>query len=326
MYGSRPLWADDQQSSRWTVSERLRSFSTTDIKPLPCISHNDESRPVPLFTGLSHGCMAVEADIWLREHKLLVGHDAKALRAEDTLFAMYLEPLLQILQGQTGQPHVVGRVYEQQDEASEPFMLMLDFKSQGPDGPDTLRALEAALEPFREADLLTHLDRQSVSLIRRPLIIVASGDVPFDMLTSAQHNTHNDIFFDAPLRWIWETSTGRVERGREPGRGQGRAGTSKLDSAALFDTSNSYLASMSFKSLYWPPFGGLSKQQEIEIKEQIEAAHAKGLKVRYWGTWDSALRPVGRRRLWRQLTKLGVDIMNVDAIADFAFGEWRDAA
>lgn len=262
--------------------------------------------------------MAVEADIWLRENTLFVGHDARSLRPGATLKTMYLEPLQNILEGRSGQPHVKDRIYQDQD-SQKPFALMLDFKSQiEVEAVNTLNALEHALHPLRQARLLSYYDQEAGTLVNRPLFIVASGDVPFDVLTSTAGNYHRDIFFDAPLQWIWEDNIGRKQLGRRPGKGQGRAGTSRVSSAIAFNQTNSYLASMSFKSLYWPPLLGLSKRQKAEIEEQINAAHDQGLRVRYWGTWDSILPVAARRKLWRQLTQLGVDMMNVDAIEEFA--------
>ena len=325
MQRSRPIWADLKRTRDWTISQRVSCFSTEDINPLPCLSHNDESRAIPLFTGLSYGCLAVEADIWLRNGSLLVGHDAQSLCSDDSLESMYLEPLQRILEGTSGQPSVRGRVYQNQS-AWDPFVLMLDFKSQARlEAIKTLTALEKALHPLRQAQLLTHYDSHQEAVVKRALTIVASGDVPFDLLVSNNNTRYRDVFFDAPLRWIWEDQTGREQLGRRPGKGQGRAGTSTLTSAAVFDQRNSYLASMSFKSLYWPPFLGLSKRQKAEIKEQIDAAHKKRLKVRYWGTWDSVLQAPGRRRLWRQLTELGVDVMNVDALEEYAASSWDSA-
>ena len=299
------------------MRQRLTNFTTKGIRPLPCLSHNDESREIPLFTGLSYGCTAVEADIWLRGDELLVGHDANKLKDDQTLRNMYLRPLQSILEGKTGQSNVKERIYDERAEY-KPFVLMLDFKSQGPDGADTLKALEHALHPLRQTDLLSHFDVDTDTVVWRPLMIVASGDVPFDKLTSRTFNYHRDIFFDAPLRWMWEDKTGRPQEGRKPGKGQGRAGTAHLDSAEVFGSHNSYYASMSFKSLYWPPLFGLADWQKQEIREQVEGAHKQGLKVRYWGTYDWALRGSGLRRLWRQLIELGVDVINVDDLRGFA--------
>lgn len=316
-----PEWADPLHSRSWPASKRLAAFSTQNITPQACISHNDESRAISLFTALSYGCNAVEADIWLRGGELLVGHDADALDPAHTLAALYLDPLLAILNGETAQPHVRGRIYEQATEATGPFVLMLDFKSQGRDGADTLDALVVALEPLRQAGFLTVYDEVAGALRPGAVTIVASGDCPFDHLCSASRSPHRDIFFDAPLRWIWEDATDRPPKGREPGKGQGRAGTAELQNAKVFDAGNSYFASMSFKAVYWPPIFGLSSKQRREIAEQVKVAHERGLKARYWGTWDGVLGRHGRERLWRQLVELGVDVLNIDHLEESTGGE-----
>ncbi|KAL9051045.1 MAG: hypothetical protein Q9162_006268 [Coniocarpon cinnabarinum] len=322
MTSQTPLWASPQQYLSHT--HRASSFSTNSITPRPCISHNDEHRSVPLFEGLAAGCSAVEADIWLSPSDnttLLIGHDPEDLDPPRSLQSLYLDPLLQILQGRTAQPHVTGRIYEK--PLPGPFVLMLDFKSQRGDGAATLAALNQELAPLREAGFLTYCDDEIGQRVESALVIVASGDCPFDALTSPPYTVQRDIFFDAPLRWIWETQTNLPQKGREPGRGQGRAGTANLTDADVFDAGNSYMASTSFKAMYWPPIGGLSKWQKSEMKRQVAAARAKGLKVRYWGTFEEILGRWGRGRLWRDLEEVDVDVWNVDDLEGYKTGKWR---
>ena len=64
--------------------------------PLPnAHAHNDFEHPRPLLDALAQGFGSVEADIYLVDGKLLVAHDAKDVRPDRTLEALYLDPLQQ---------------------------------------------------------------------------------------------------------------------------------------------------------------------------------------------------------------------------------------
>src|SRR5688572_24752148 len=56
-------------------------------------SHNDYFRKRPLLDALDHGICSVEADIYLVDGALLLGHDLKDVKPERTLQALYLDPL-----------------------------------------------------------------------------------------------------------------------------------------------------------------------------------------------------------------------------------------
>src|SRR5437868_14769766 len=64
------------------------------VKPLPqAHAHNDYEHARPLFDALDHGFCSVEADIWLVDGQLLIGHDRKDLKPGRTLESLYLDPL-----------------------------------------------------------------------------------------------------------------------------------------------------------------------------------------------------------------------------------------
>src|SRR4051794_35634110 len=56
-------------------------------------AHNDYEHPRPLFDALDQGFTSVEADIFLVNGQLLVGHTAVDLKPGRTLEALYLDPL-----------------------------------------------------------------------------------------------------------------------------------------------------------------------------------------------------------------------------------------
>src|SRR6516165_8545996 len=58
-------------------------------------AHNDYEHKRPLLDALENGFCSVEADVFLVEGELLVGHTRGSLRAERTLEKLYLAPLRQ---------------------------------------------------------------------------------------------------------------------------------------------------------------------------------------------------------------------------------------
>ncbi|WP_181409898.1 phosphatidylinositol-specific phospholipase C/glycerophosphodiester phosphodiesterase family protein [Martelella alba] len=117
-------------------------FPALAVTPLDhAHAHNDYWHERPLFDALDHGFMSIEADIMLRDGRLLVGHTASELSDERTLQALYLDPLQALIRDQG------GKVYPGQDQ---PLILLVDLKQ---DGPDTYRALEKLLPAY--ADMLT---------------------------------------------------------------------------------------------------------------------------------------------------------------------------
>src|SRR3990172_9175630 len=64
------------------------------VEPLPnAHAHNDYWHERPLFDALDHGFTSVEADVFLRDGNLLVGHELAELKPESTLESLYLDPL-----------------------------------------------------------------------------------------------------------------------------------------------------------------------------------------------------------------------------------------
>lgn len=57
-------------------------------------------RDVPLLTALSFGVASVEADVWLINGTLYVGHEMAALTKDRTFDSLYVQPLLNIVKGQ----------------------------------------------------------------------------------------------------------------------------------------------------------------------------------------------------------------------------------
>lgn len=83
-------------------------------------SHNDYWRPRPLTDALQRGFKSVEADVFLSDGALLVGHDRKELQAGKTLEALYLAPLQDL-----------ARREKQLYQSSGILFLYIDFKTEG---------------------------------------------------------------------------------------------------------------------------------------------------------------------------------------------------
>jgi glycerophosphoryl diester phosphodiesterase len=66
-----------------------KKYSTSDIH-----SHNDYSRPEAFYHAFNAGAGAIEADVYLRNGRLVVAHDTTAAKQQISLDKMYLQPIL----------------------------------------------------------------------------------------------------------------------------------------------------------------------------------------------------------------------------------------
>jgi hypothetical protein len=130
-------------------------------------SHNDYWRSRPLQDALQNGCRSVEADVYLVDGQLLVGHDVRELKPERTLSAMYLKPLWELVSD--------SDVFRR----DEPFYLLIDVKSEA---KSTYAAIERELQPF--AQMLTQVRGDQVQ--RRPITAVISGNRDLDGIRRAE--------------------------------------------------------------------------------------------------------------------------------------------
>ena len=89
--------------------------------PIPYAhAHNDYEHKRPLLDALDHGFCSVEADVFLIDGKLLVGHNRWFLKSEQTLQSLYLDPLRERIH-KNG-----GRVYPQVPT----ILLLIEIKSK----------------------------------------------------------------------------------------------------------------------------------------------------------------------------------------------------
>lgn len=296
-----------------------------EIIPMGCHSHNDYWRSVPLYSALQTGCIGVEADVWLFDDELYVGHTTSSLSARRTLRSMYIDPLVKILERQNPvtsfhrvldkPPHGVWDT-----DPDQTVVLLIDFKT---DGAATWPAVIKQLEPLRERDYLTYFNGREI--VPGPVTVVGTGNTPFDLLTA--NATYRDIFFDAPLDKLVDEETHNEGKyvpntRRSTGLGQGLSGMTGAITAQTFNVTNSYYASVSFKkAIGFPwPFHFTQHQMDL-IRRQVRVAHRHGLKVRYWAlpSWPRSLR----NHIWKILVQEGVDMLNVDDLVSATKGDWR---
>jgi hypothetical protein len=81
--------------------------------------------------ALSYGAASIEADIWLVDGVLYVGHDVEDLRSDRTFKALYLDPLRAILDA--ANENNGGQVKGVWETAPDlPLHLLIDIKTDGP--------------------------------------------------------------------------------------------------------------------------------------------------------------------------------------------------
>ena len=306
---------------------------TADIRPVACHSHNDYWRKEPLFSALDAGCTGVEADVWLFDEDLFVGHSTQSLTPKRTLRSLYIDPLLKILNSQNPttsfHPSNDSRrngVFD--TNPSQTLVLLIDFKN---DGHAIWPYVSEQLEPLRQSKYLTYFNGKSV--IEGPITVVVTGNAPFSEVVA--NSDYRDIFFDAPLDLMDKTvessptagspvsnddSETTTSKRSDKDQGQGHSGSAPTN-PNTYSLSNSYYASVDFKATIGFPWRGhLSAEQKEKLRKQIAGAHAQGLKVRYWGvpSWPRGLR----NYLWRVLVREGVDFLNVDDLQAATTGNW----
>jgi glycerophosphoryl diester phosphodiesterase len=131
-------------------------------------AHNDYLHARPLLDSLDHGFISVEADVFLVDGKLLVGHERDSLKSERTLESLYLDPLAARVE-ENG-----GRIYKNGPR----FLLLIDFKSEARTTYGELHNLLA-----KYAKMLTVIENGKVR--EGAVTVVVSGDRPKLNVTDA---------------------------------------------------------------------------------------------------------------------------------------------
>jgi hypothetical protein len=122
-------------------------------------AHNDYYHARPLLDALDQGFCSVEADVFLVDGQLLVGHSQSELQPERTFERLYLVPLLERVRRNDGSVHGTG----------ERFTLLVDIKS---DASPTLAALAKALAGYAEMFCSEHEGQYTARAVQ----VVVSGN------------------------------------------------------------------------------------------------------------------------------------------------------
>jgi hypothetical protein len=174
------------------------ALAADDKKPATVIvplknahAHNDYEHTRPLFEALENGFCSVEADVFLVDGKLLVGHTRSSLRPERTLESLYLDPLRE--RAKTNG----GRIFP----GGPTIFLLVDVKSKG---KDTCAALLKVLDGYADLVSVTrdgHFEPRAVT-------VVVSGNCDRETITAPAvrragiDGRPGDLDSDAPLDLI----------------------------------------------------------------------------------------------------------------------------
>ncbi|MEN6426041.1 MAG: phosphatidylinositol-specific phospholipase C/glycerophosphodiester phosphodiesterase family protein [Phycisphaerales bacterium] len=141
-----------------------------EVAPVPrAHAHNDYRHDPPLLKALGQGFTSVEADIFLVDDKLCVAHDAREIRPERTLQALYLDPLRQRVK-RNG-----GRVYREGPR----FTFLIDIKTAA---EPTYRRLHEVLEECRDMLATFGPDGRKEGAI----LVIVSGNRPLEFMQSQE--------------------------------------------------------------------------------------------------------------------------------------------
>ncbi len=150
------------------VGSPANGAETKAVVPLAqAHAHNDYLHARPLFDALEHGFTSVEADIFLVDGKLLIGHTKSELDPRRTLQSLYLDPLrARVREGR-------GNVYP----GDGAFQLLIDIKSAG---EATYAVLAKVLAEY--ADIVSAV--RDGRLEPKAVNVVISGNRPREMMAA----------------------------------------------------------------------------------------------------------------------------------------------
>ena len=151
-------------------------------------AHNDYRHKHPLFDALDNGFTNIEADIFLKNNKLIVAHVFPYFKGKRTLENLYFKPLSERIAQNN------GKVYE---NYNKPVILMIDIKTSA---DNTYEALKPLLEKY--SSMLTRLEDGKI--VYGAITVVLSGHKPYDMIGNEQDRL---AFIDEDLRKVSRDTT-----------------------------------------------------------------------------------------------------------------------
>ncbi|HWB12305.1 MAG TPA: phosphatidylinositol-specific phospholipase C/glycerophosphodiester phosphodiesterase family protein [Pirellulales bacterium] len=150
-------------------------------------AHNDYLHKRPLLDALDHGFTSVEADVFLVDGKLLVGHTRFELKPDRTLKRLYLDPLRE--KARAGN----GRIWP----GGPPLTLLVDIKA---DGKASYQALAKLLAEYD--DIVSVFGDQRLET--KAVTVVVSGDRARETIAADRpryvgiDGRLSDLYTDAP--------------------------------------------------------------------------------------------------------------------------------
>ena len=157
--------------SRWIALATLAAACQSPTAPptgprVQLHAHNDYLHPRPLQQALAAGFTSVEADVFLVDGELRVGHERWQLRPGRTLTSLYLEPL-----------HRGWQADGQFAPGVTQVQLLVDIKA---DAAAVHRALAAELSRYR--DMLTRFRDDGVTC--GAVTVILSGSRPRELVAA----------------------------------------------------------------------------------------------------------------------------------------------
>jgi hypothetical protein len=217
-------------------------------------AHNDYNHKRPLLDALEHGFASIEADVFLKNGELLVGHDEKKLRPERTLKSLYLDPL---------QKHIAanhGRVFA----GPERLTLLIDFKS---DGPSTYAALARELKQY-DGVFSDWIDGKFTP---RLVDVVVTGNRPIEQIAADRNRR---VAIDGRLA---DQGTGSI------------CGVLGANGACPPSPSFVPLVSENWQDHFkWRGAGHMPPAERDKLRALGSQIHAQGRRLRFWGAPDNA--------------------------------------
>lgn len=119
------------------LSESSTSSAASANRVTRAHAHNDYLHERPLLDAIERGFASIEADIFLRDGQLLIGHTQLDLRPDRTLEGMYLQPLAALAKERGGWVCT----------PQQPLILLVDIKT---DAASTWEALHGLLLKYRD--------------------------------------------------------------------------------------------------------------------------------------------------------------------------------
>ncbi|HXB06351.1 MAG TPA: hypothetical protein VNW04_04530 [Puia sp.] len=99
-------------------------------------SHNDYEQQAPFWAAWQQQFGSIEADIWLVDGKILVGHSRDEIKSGRTLEEYYIKPVMACIEKNNGHPY---------GDSSRRLMMLIDVKA---DSVAALAALIALLDKY----------------------------------------------------------------------------------------------------------------------------------------------------------------------------------